>query len=66
MSEPAKPKRGGARQGAGRKPLVEGEAVRSALIRLAAEDEATLRDLGDGVLSLGIQRAAQIVRNRKS
>lgn len=67
MSEPTspKPKHGGARKGAGSKPLVQGAAVRSATIRLAAEDEATLRDLGDGVLSLGIQRAAQIVRERK-
>lgn len=54
--------RGGTRPGAGRKAVVSGETARTTVV-IAPRDRATLQDLGDGVLSLGIQRAAEIVRN---
>ncbi len=55
--------RGGSRPGAGRKAVVAGETRRVSVV-ITPRDERTLRDLGDGVLSLGIQRAAEAVRKR--
>ena len=64
MSEPTKPTRGGARKGAGRKSTVTGD-VRDIKIRMSAADEATFRLAGDGIVSLGVQRAAALLRDRK-
>lgn len=63
MPDKLPPTRGGSRPGAGRKPVVEGETRRVTIV-IAERDERTLRTLGDGVLSLGIQRAAETVRKR--
>jgi hypothetical protein len=60
-----KPTRGGARKGAGRKPTLTGD-VRDIKIRMSADDEATFRLAGDGIVSLGVQRAAALLRDRKS
>lgn len=64
MPEPTKPQRGGTRPGAGRKPAVTGDDVRPVTLRMSAADEATLREAGDGILSRGVQIAAQLVRDR--
>lgn len=54
--------RGGARKGAGRKPAVTGENVRSVLVRMSEDDVATFRSHGDGVVSRGVQKAAALLR----
>ena len=64
MVEPTKPQRGGTRQGAGRKASVTGSDVRPVTLRMSAEDRETLTRAGDGVLSLGVQRAAEALRKR--
>jgi hypothetical protein len=64
MVEPTKPQRGGTRPGAGRKALVTGTDVRPVTLRMSAEDRDTLTRAGDGVLSLGVQRAAEALRKR--
>ena len=64
MPEPTKPQRGGTRQGAGRKASVTGSDVRPVTLRMSAEDRDTLTRAGDGVLSLGVQRAAAELRKR--
>lgn len=56
-----KPTRGGARKGAGRRSPLSGERARASIV-ITAPDRTTLEQLGNGVLSLGIQRAAEIVR----
>ena len=58
MSDPIKPTRGGTRPGAGRKASVTGSDVRPVTLRMSSEDRDTLTRAGDGVLSLGVQRAA--------
>lgn len=64
MPPDPKPTRGGARKGAGRPATVTGD-VRDIKIRMSAIDEATFRLAGDGIVSLGVQRAAQLLRERK-
>ena len=61
-----KPARGGARNGAGRKPTVTGDDVRSVTLRISAEDEATFRLAGGGILSRGVQLGAAALRRKKS
>lgn len=53
-----KPKRGGARAGAGRKSS-DGVAVVRKNVTLDAETIATMRKIGGGDLSIGIRRAAR-------
>jgi hypothetical protein len=64
MVEPTKPQRGGTRPGAGRKALVTGTDVRPVTLRMSAEDRDTLTRAGDGVLSLGVQRATTALRRQ--
>lgn len=64
MSDATKPQRGGTRPGAGRKSSVIGDDVRPVTLRMSAEDRDTLTRAGDGVLSLGVQRAAAKMRSR--
>jgi len=64
MAAAKKPGIGGARKGAGRKAVVQGDDVRSVLVRIAALDRAFLLALGDGVLSRGVQIATQMAREQ--
>lgn len=64
MAAAKKPGSGGARKGAGRKAVVQGDDVRNVLVRIAALDRAFLLALGDGVLSRGVQIATEIARER--
>lgn len=57
----AKPKRGGAREGAGRK-AVDGTVGKPRLVQLDEATVLTLQKLGEGNLSLGIRRAALSVK----
>jgi hypothetical protein len=62
MSTPdPKPTHGGARKGAGRVSPLTGPRERASIV-ITAPDRITLETLGDGVLSLGIQRAAEMLR----
>jgi len=54
-------KRGGARKGAGRKPIT-GTPLERHQVMLDAPTVQTLRELADGNLSAGIREAARIVR----
>jgi hypothetical protein len=60
-----KPTRGGARKGAGRPATVTGPDVRAVTLRMSEADVATFKLAGDGIVSLGVQRAAQLLRERK-
>lgn len=62
MSVSDNPTRGGARKGAGRKAVVQGDDVRKILVSIDAPDRAFLRAIGEGVLSRGIQIATDIAR----
>lgn len=64
-SDAPKPTRGGARKGAGRPSAVTGPDVRAVTLRMSEADVATFRLAGDGIVSLGVQRAAQLLRERK-
>lgn len=56
-----RPARGGARQGAGRKPITGARMARH-LVILDDASVQTLRELADGNLSAGIREAARRVR----
>jgi hypothetical protein len=59
-----KPQRGGAREGAGRKPTLTDPVKPQAYIDRSTKGFYT--DLGSGNFSLGLRRAAEIIRRLKT
>ena len=62
MTTAKKSTRGGARKGAGRKAVDSTGPVERKTVTLDVKTIQTMRNLGEGDLSRGIRRAAQIIR----